>query len=125
MWWVNKTDVAWTKDGSRPISYGLKGSSDILGCVDGRMVCVEVKTATGRQRKEQVIFQAAIERAGGIYIIARSPEEAIAGLGRAALLADANRPQGNASGTTARKTSKKRTVGHSSRAPGFRVDNEE
>lgn len=84
LWWVNKTGAAWTKDGSRPVTYGLEGSSDILGCLEGLMICVEVKTPDGRQEKSQVRFEAAIAKAGGIYLIARSPREAIDGI-RAAL----------------------------------------
>lgn len=85
IWWVNRTGTAWTKGANqRPISYGLVGSSDILGCLDGRMICVEVKTEDGRQEDSQVNFEAAILRAGGIYLIARSPAEAVQGI-RAAL----------------------------------------
>lgn len=78
MWWVNKTGTAWTKDGARPVAYGLKGSSDILGCLEGLMICVEVKTEDGRQEESQVRFEAAIKRAGGVYILARSEQEAVA-----------------------------------------------
>ena len=77
MWWVNKTGTAWTKDGARPVAYGLKGSSDILGCLEGLMICLEVKTEDGRQEDSQVKFEAAIRRAGGIYVLARSEQEAI------------------------------------------------
>lgn len=77
MWWVNRTGTAWTKDGSRPVTYGLKGSSDILGCLEGMMICVEVKTEDGRQEESQVRFEAAIKRAGGVYVLARSSAEAV------------------------------------------------
>ena len=80
LWWINKTGTAWTKDGSRPVTYGLKGSSDILGCLSGLMICVEVKTADGRQEESQVRFEAAIRKAGGVYLISRSPTEAIEGI---------------------------------------------
>ena len=62
------------------VSLGPPGIADIVGVIDGRAVFVEVKTKTGRQREAQRKFQAAIEKAGGIYLIARSPEEAISGL---------------------------------------------
>lgn len=64
------------------VSLGPPGISDIVGVIDGRSVFVEVKTANGKQRKAQKNFQAAAERAGGIYIIARSPEDAISQLYR-------------------------------------------
>lgn len=56
---------------------GPTGISDIVGLLLGRAIYIEVKTATGRQRPEQKAFQAAVERAGGIYILARSPGEAV------------------------------------------------
>ena len=41
-------------------------------------------TATGRQRPEQKQWQAAIEAAGGCYILARSVDDALEGLRRLA-----------------------------------------
>lgn len=67
-------------DGKRTIRFGCPGSPDILGCLDGRWIGLEVKTATGRQRETQIAFQAAIERAGGLYAVVRSPEDAVAAL---------------------------------------------
>lgn len=70
-----------------PIQYGLVGSADIMGVsavtitpdmvgkVIGVATAVEVKTATGRQHEQQKRFQAAWERCGGKYILARSPED--------------------------------------------------
>ena len=80
VFWQNDTGVAKSMDGKRTIRFGLPGSPDIIGCLDGRWVGIEVKTATGKQREAQKKFQAAIERAGGIYFVARSPEEAIEGI---------------------------------------------
>ncbi|MEQ9242067.1 VRR-NUC domain-containing protein [Roseovarius indicus] len=65
------------------VSLGPTGISDIVGVLDGRSVFVEVKTPTGKQRKAQKSFQAAVEKAGGIYLVARSPEEALASLNKA------------------------------------------
>lgn len=62
---------------ARPITFGLPGSADILGVVEARAFGIETKTATGRQSDQQKKFQAAFERAGGLYGVARSPEEAI------------------------------------------------
>lgn len=77
IFWPHPTGMAWTRDGKRPIRYGLPGSSDIVGCLAGRWVGIEVKTETGKQRDAQIAFQRVIEVAGGIYIVARSPEEAV------------------------------------------------
>jgi len=37
----------------------------------------EIKTSTGKLRKDQVTFQQAVLNAGGIAGVARSPEEAL------------------------------------------------
>ena len=59
------------------LPFGKKGSSDILGCspLGGRFVAVEVKTGTGRQSAGQKRFQRAVEMRGGIYVLARCPED--------------------------------------------------
>lgn len=62
---------------ARPIAFGLPGSADILGVRRGRGFGIECKTPTGRQSEQQQKFQAAFERAGGLYGIARSPAEAV------------------------------------------------
>lgn len=55
------------------ISYGLKGSADIIGLLNtGRFLAVEVKTGMARQTKEQKAFQQMIDKLGGLYIVARS-----------------------------------------------------
>jgi len=61
----------------RRVMIGLKGEPDISGLLDGLWVGIEVKTATGKQRPDQIKFQAAIEARNGIYIVARSPDDAI------------------------------------------------
>lgn len=63
---------------ARPISFGLKGSADIIGVSSGRALAIEVKDATGRQSEWQVKFAAAWKRAGGTYGLARSAAEAVA-----------------------------------------------
>ena len=62
---------------SRPIKFGLPGSGDILGIIDGRGFSLEAKTDIGRQSEQQVKFQRAFERAGGRYGLFRSPDEAV------------------------------------------------
>lgn len=62
---------------------GPLGISDVVGLIDGRSVFIEVKVPGGKQRTGQAAFQRAVEKAGGIYLIARSPEEAIERLEKA------------------------------------------
>ena len=66
----------------RLVRFGLIGSADILGILapSGRFVAIEVKTATGRQSEQQRAFQQMIERHGGIYVLARSVDDAIKGV---------------------------------------------
>lgn len=56
----------------RWVSFGLTGSGDVQGCYRGRAVSIETKSSAGEQRQSQVRFQSAWERAGGLYILARS-----------------------------------------------------
>lgn len=59
-----------------------RGVPDILICYKdpktgfGRFIGIEVKTPTGRMRPDQLAFKEALELAGGIFILARSLEEA-------------------------------------------------
>ena len=46
----------------------------------GRAFGIEVKTAKGQQREAQKKWQAAWEKRGGIYILARSLEDVYRGL---------------------------------------------
>lgn len=62
-------------DGSRFVKYGIPGQPDIFACIRGRFVGIEAKTAVGRQSEKQKIWQRNLERAGGIYILARSVDD--------------------------------------------------
>ena len=53
---------------------GTKGSADISATINGRSVKIEVKIGKDRQSPNQVAYQAMIEKAGGVYIIARDFE---------------------------------------------------
>lgn len=59
------------------VRFGVPGQGDLACVIFGLAVEVEVKTPTGRQSKVQKNYQAALERAGGIYVLARSVEEAL------------------------------------------------
>lgn len=48
-----------------------KGSADIAATVKGRSVKIEVKIGNDRQSEAQKQYQSEIEKAGGIYYIAR------------------------------------------------------
>lgn len=56
------------------------GSADLTGIHHGRRIEIEVKSATGRHTDEQKNWESMIRTQGGIYILARSVDEALAGL---------------------------------------------
>lgn len=70
-----------TKDG-RPVRTGLPpGFSDLFGATsDGRFFVCEVKAARGRMRAEQERFLDAMRERGIIAVVARSADEAVAGV---------------------------------------------
>jgi hypothetical protein len=57
--------VTWTKGTS------TAGSADISATIRGRSVKIEVKVGKDRQSDAQKRYQESIERAGGVYMIAR------------------------------------------------------
>lgn len=85
--WRNQVGLFKTVDGTRTVPIGVKGSSDIMavkptvitqdmvGQTVGIFVAVEVKTATGRQSKDQKKWQAVAESKGIEYILARSEDD--------------------------------------------------
>lgn len=79
VWWRQNAGRVKTDRGVW-VQLGPPGIADIMGSLCGRSVAVEVKTATGAQRDAQRAFQAAWERAGGVYVLARSPEAAVEAL---------------------------------------------
>lgn len=64
-------------DPSRVIRIGPVGRADIIGVVAGRALAIEVKTATGRLHADQQRWREAFEKVGGLWVLARSPEEAM------------------------------------------------
>ncbi len=91
-WWRENTGQAWQgrkirhdKDilvlaDAHPVKFGLVGIADIMGTADGIAFAVEMKDATGPQRRAQKKFEAAWVNAGGIYILARTVAEAVDGV---------------------------------------------
>lgn len=52
-----------------------KGSADISATIAGQSVKIEVKKGKDKQSHEQIMYQMEVERAGGMYIIARTFQE--------------------------------------------------
>jgi len=50
---------------------GVKGTADISATVAGRSIKIEVKIGADKQSEAQCKYQSIVERAGGIYFIAK------------------------------------------------------
>ncbi len=59
------------------IKQAKAGAPDIIICVKGKFVGFEVKTETGKQSDLQMQAESKIKRAGGLYFIVRSVNQAI------------------------------------------------
>src|SRR3972149_3844401 len=63
----------------RFVRFGVPGMADICGVLPGgRALYIEAKSAKGKQSPHQIAFQAAVEGAGGLYILARSLDDVAA-----------------------------------------------
>jgi hypothetical protein len=60
--------------------FGALGSPDIICVINGRYVGIEIKDKKGKQNPNQIEFQKNLEKAGGVYLLAFSVEDAIDGL---------------------------------------------
>lgn len=59
----------YTRSGMEP------GFSDIIACIAGMYVAIEVKFKRDRMRTGQQIFQKEVEQAGGIYVVIKTWEQ--------------------------------------------------
>lgn len=57
---------------------GNPGGADLIGLYNGRFVGVEVKAPKGRLSDEQKRWGDLVTRNGGVYVVLRSAEEAVA-----------------------------------------------
>jgi hypothetical protein len=80
--WRNNVGVAQHR-GAR-VAYGLAvGSADLIGCLNGRFVALEVKTATGRLAPDQRRWADLVRARGGYVATVRSVAEARAAIAEA------------------------------------------
>ena len=81
--WINNTGALRTD--KRFIRFGLPGSSDIIWVLrNGKFLAIEIKIGRDRQSEAQLNFEKMILRFNGVYILARSPKDALDGIERAA-----------------------------------------
>jgi len=77
LFWRQQAGVFQTLNRREVVRVGIPGMADLGGMWRGRSVQIEVKTEAGRLSKDQRRWQAAVERAGGIFLCARSPTDAL------------------------------------------------
>ncbi len=74
--WQNKSSGTYDQKLRRfrtPGPWFMRGTADIMGCLDdGTILCIEVKTKTGKLSLVQKIFGEEIKLRGGFYLVARS-----------------------------------------------------
>ena len=58
-------------------AYAKPGDPDIIVCYKGKFIGIEAKTYEGSQSQWQKLRERMITKAGGIYLIVRSPEDVI------------------------------------------------
>lgn len=80
LFWRNNSGSL-RNDAGVPISFGCKGSADILGSIPiapgvGQSIALEVKRDDGEQSDSQKRWQKWAEAAGYVYAVVRSPSEA-------------------------------------------------
>lgn len=56
-------------------AYSRLGTPDVLGCIDGRMYALEVKTATGRASERQLFELRQWQDAGAVAAVVRGPSD--------------------------------------------------
>ena len=70
--WNNETGVAIRMDGKGYVSYGLVGSSDIIGISGGKFLAVEIKIGKDNLKPQQIKFKEMIISLGGLYFEIRN-----------------------------------------------------
>lgn len=82
--WRSNTGMAHDQAG-HVVRFGTPGQGDLSGLLapSGRRLEIEVKAPSGKQTQQQKQFQAMIEAMGGLYVLARSVEEAVTAIDNA------------------------------------------
>lgn len=75
---LSRQNVGKAKIKGRWVAFGVRGTGDIVGIVapTGRMIHLECKSATGKQRVAQLAMMRTIRAFGGVYEVCRSLADA-------------------------------------------------
>lgn len=77
---VQRINVIVARTHNRTVRSATPGTADVVGVVESRAIACEIKAGRDRMRPAQLLFQQAWERAGGIYLIVRDVDQAMAEL---------------------------------------------
>lgn len=77
--WRQQVATATPIYSTRVVKFGVRGMADLSGILSpsGKRLELEVKNEIGQQSEHQRAWQAMIESMGGVYILARSAEDAL------------------------------------------------
>lgn len=82
--WRQNAGMARSMESNNVIRMGVAGCADLTGIVTisgiGIRLEIEVKTQKGRQSDQQIRFEKMVQDRGGIYILARSVDDAVSQL---------------------------------------------
>jgi len=71
-----ETGVARSLDGSRIISFGSKGMSDIIGITsNGLFISIEIKIGRDDLREDQINFKNMIQKNKGLHYVIRNEQD--------------------------------------------------
>lgn len=70
MFWQN--DSIGIRGRKRQNRYRPNGVADVLGCIDGQAIAIEVKAPKGKILPSQIQFAEKFRRAGGLYYVVYS-----------------------------------------------------
>jgi hypothetical protein len=82
--WAHRFNTGGAHYGEQYVAFGFAGLSDILGQLkDGRFLAIEVKRAGKVPTEGQVEFMGKVARFNGVAFVARSIDDAMAGIDKA------------------------------------------
>jgi len=77
LFWRRNVGVFRQLKGAGIVRAGLPGQADLAGIYRGRAIEVEVKTVRGGLSDEQKRWKLAVEKAGGVFVLARTPADVL------------------------------------------------
>jgi len=77
--WFHRNNVGGRHGRFQSVGLG-NGSPDLVGCVDGAWIGIEIKRPGKWPEIDQREWQVRHELAGGVYVVAHCPQEAIDGV---------------------------------------------